>query len=63
MSDQEMIERLVSAAERGFPGDRVKQVQQVAAHSLQAPFALTGVFLGALKIITDRATLEAEGSP
>lgn len=60
MTEQEMVDGLVSAAEKGFPGDREKQIQQVSARALQMPVAYTGVFLQALKILSDRRGAEIE---
>jgi hypothetical protein len=57
--DAEMVSRLVAAAEKGFPGDRFKQIQQVAAHAALSPIAMTGVFLRALNILAERAEEEA----
>jgi hypothetical protein len=56
-TEDEMADRLVAAAERGFPGNRTLQIQQIAAHLARAPLAFTGVALKALEKLT-RASSE-----
>lgn len=61
MSDEEeaMAVKLANAAETGWPGDRPKQIQQLAAHGAVGPMALTGTILRALQILIEREAAEA----
>jgi hypothetical protein len=53
-SDAEMAAALVAAAEIGFSGDRQMQIKQIAGQAIQAPAALTGVFLKALAMLSSK---------
>lgn len=58
MTEEEMVLALVTAAEKGFPSDRQKQIQQISARASQAPMAYMGIFLKALEVLADKADKE-----
>ena len=53
-----MAARLVASVERGFPGDRDKQLRQLSLRAQQMPMGFTKVFLLAMLTITERALSE-----
>lgn len=58
MTETEMVQQLVAAAEAGYPGDRAAQIRNVSAMATKLPWSFNGVFLEALKILAERGVAE-----